>query len=199
VARCRLFYYTAYLPGKRSGDRRRPLGEATRAHIATHVRHSADDHYTPRISPPQPYMYLTAIYTVRTDYDSVTKSMWPRTLNDRAFRKCNPPATYQLVTDHFTGRAEQSVSFFGGGGQPFVKRFALCYRTAVLFVCLSVCLSCPVLCDVGVLWPNGWTDQAETWPRPRPQCVRWGPSSPKRGLNLPVFRPCPLWPNGWMD
>ena len=25
--------------------------------------------------------------------------------------------------------------------------------------CLSVC---PV-CDVGVLWPNGWTDQDETW------------------------------------
>jgi len=28
---------------------------------------------------------------------------------------------------------------------------------------------CPV-CDVGVLWPNGWTDQEETWRvgRPRP-------------------------------
>ena len=34
---------------------------------------------------------------------------------------------------------------------------------------LSVCLSCPV-CDVGVLWPNGWMDQYETWQavRPRP-------------------------------
>jgi len=30
-------------------------------------------------------------------------------------------------------------------------------------------MSCPV-CDVGVLWPNGWTDQDETWHagRPRP-------------------------------
>jgi len=29
---------------------------------------------------------------------------------------------------------------------------------------------CPV-CDVGVLWPNGWTDQDETWRagRPRPR------------------------------
>jgi len=28
---------------------------------------------------------------------------------------------------------------------------------------LSVrCLSCPV-CDVRALWPNGWTDQDETW------------------------------------
>jgi len=44
--------------------------------------------------------------------------------------------------------------------------------------CLS-CLSCPV-CDVRALWPNGWTDQDETWhagrSRPRPYYVRWGPS-----------------------
>ena len=58
-------------------------------------------------------------------------------------------------------------------GRPSVKRFALCYDR-----CLSVC---PV-CNVGVLWPNGWTDQDETChagrPRPWPHCVRWGPSSP---------------------
>ena len=44
--------------------------------------------------------------------------------------------------------------------------------------CLSVC---PV-CDVRALWPNGWTDQDDTWhagrPWPWPHCVRWGPSSP---------------------
>jgi len=49
--------------------------------------------------------------------------------------------------------------------------------------CLSV-LSCPLLsvCNVGVLWPNGLTDQDETWqagrPWPWPHCVRWAPSSP---------------------
>jgi len=43
---------------------------------------------------------------------------------------------------------------------------------------------CPVclVCDVGVLWPNGWMDQDETWHAGRPQswpyCVRRGPSSP---------------------
>ena len=46
---------------------------------------------------------------------------------------------------------------------------------------------CPVylsVCNVGVLWPNGWTDQDETWhagtSRPWPHCVtgRWGPRSP---------------------
>jgi len=59
--------------------------------------------------------------------------------------------------------------------------------------CLSV-LSCPVclsvcpLCNVGVLWPNVWMGQDETWPRPWPHCVRWGPSfPPKRGIASPQF------------
>ena len=48
-------------------------------------------------------------------------------------------------------------------GRPFVERFAVCCRTVVLSVCLSVC-------NAGVLWPNGWMDQDETWHagRPRP-------------------------------
>jgi len=39
-----------------------------------------------------------------------------------------------------------------------------------------------------LLWPNAWIDQDTTWYggrfRPRPHCVRWGPSSPhlKRGI-----------------
>jgi len=38
----------------------------------------------------------------------------------------------------------------------------VCYRTVVcLSVCLSVCPVCPV-CNAGVLWANGWTDQDET-------------------------------------
>jgi len=43
--------------------------------------------------------------------------------------------------------------------------------------------------------PNGWMNQDATWygsrPRPRPHCVRWGPSSPK-GYNTPTFRPMPI-------
>jgi len=42
--------------------------------------------------------------------------------------------------------------------------------------CLSVC---PV-CNVGVLWPNGLTDQDKTWHAGRPwlwpHCVRWDPA-----------------------
>jgi len=66
---------------------------------------------------------------------------------------------------------------------PFVKRFALCYRSVVCPVCLSVCA-------VSVLWLNSWIDQDETWHvgRPRPHCVRWGPSSPQRGT-APYFQP----------
>ena len=87
-------------------------------------------------------------------------------------------------------------------GRPFVKRFALCYRTVVCPVlsCMSVC---PV-CDVRALWPNGWTDQDETChagrPRPWPHCVRWGPScrSPK-GHSPPIFGQYLLRPNGCMD
>ena len=50
--------------------------------------------------------------------------------------------------------------------------------------CLSVCF----VCDVGVLWPNGWMDQHETWhactPRPWPLALDWDPAelpSSKRG------------------
>jgi len=66
-------------------------------------------------------------------------------------------------------------------------------RPILLDRCLSVSLSvhpsCPVR-NIGVLWPNGWMDQDETWhgsrPQPRPHYVRRGPSSPKRGT-VPQF------------
>ena len=84
-----------------------------------------------------------------------------------------------------------SVCIFG---RPFVKRFALCYQTVVCLSVLSVLSDSPVsVCDVGVLWPNGWTDQNETWhagrPRPWPHCVSWRPTPlPQRGAN-PHFWP----------
>ena len=61
-------------------------------------------------------------------------------------------------------------------------------------VCLSVCLSFLSVCDVGVLWLNGWMDQDETWdagrPRPWPHSVRWGFSSPpQKGGRAPNLRP----------
>ena len=50
-------------------------------------------------------------------------------------------------------------------------------------------------------WPmsivaNGWMDQDGTWhggdPRPRRHCVRWGPSSPQRGIT-PKFSAHAYW------
>jgi len=52
-------------------------------------------------------------------------------------------------------------------------------------------LSVLSVCNVGVLWPNGWMDQDETWhggrTRPSPYCVRWGPSSPPQNRHSPQF------------
>jgi len=98
-------------------------------------------------------------------------------------------------------------------GRPFVKRFALCHRIVVLS-----CLSRLSVCNVCLLWPNGWMDQDETWragrPRPRPHCDRWGHSSPRKAAQQPplskftgagfacvrVIRgPCLWCQNGWID
>ena len=47
------------------------------------------------------------------------------------------------------------------------------------------------VCNVGVLWPNGWMDQDATWygarPRPRRHCVRLASSSPCKGAQHPDF------------
>jgi len=43
------------------------------------------------------------------------------------------------------------------------------------------CLSCLSVCNISVLWPNGWMEQDATWyggrPQPRRHCVRLGTSS----------------------
>jgi len=71
--------------------------------------------------------------------------------------------------------------------RPFLTRFALCCRTVVYLSCLSVC-------DIGILWPNSRMDQDAIGyggrPRPRPDCVRWGPSSStEMDTAAPTFRP----------
>ena len=77
------------------------------------------------------------------------------------------------------------------------------------------CLSCPV-CDVDVLWQNGWVDQDATCyggrPRPGHIVLCGDPAPPRKGARqLPTFaiygrslRPynrgsCLMWPNSWMD
>jgi len=65
-------------------------------------------------------------------------------------------------------------------------------------------LSVLSVCDVGVLWPNGWMDQDETWHarRPRPGHIvsDWDPAPlPQKGAEPPIFGPYLLWPNSLMD
>jgi len=108
------------------------------------------------------------------------------------FSKLSLPNTYMV---HFI------LILFG---RPFVKLFALCYQTVVCLSCLSVMYILSVW-NVGVLWPNGWMDQDETWHVGR---VALGLAImremgnqlplPKRGT-APIFGPCLLWPNSWMD
>ena len=60
-----------------------------------------------------------------------------------------------------------------------------------LLYAVGLCLSVLSVCNVGVLWPNGWMDQDETWhagrPQPWPHCVRWRPSSPSPKGHSPPF------------
>ena len=73
--------------------------------------------------------------------------------------------------------------------------------------CLSVLpvLSCLSLCDVRALWPNGWTDQDETWHagRPRPGHIALdGDQAPplwKGHSPPPNFRPMFIVAKRWMD
>ena len=69
----------------------------------------------------------------------------------------------------------------------------------------TVVLSLLPVSDIGVLWPNGWMDQGETWhegrPRPWPHCVMWGPSSPpKKWGHNPQFSAhvCSNQTAGWI-
>jgi len=110
-----------------------------------------------------------------------SNTMWPQ------LRSTSVPLKWRLHPSTCLATIDMGQKLGGGCGlfgRPFVKRFALCYRSVVVSVCLSVC-------DVGILWPNGWKDQDETWradrPWPWPHCVRWGPTSPPVKGRSPQF------------
>jgi len=62
-----------------------------------------------------------------------------------------------------------------------------------------ICLSCLFVCDIGVLWPNGWVDQDDTW---HADSLGLGPGhivldrdpAWKGHSSPPLFGPCLLWP-----
>jgi len=80
----------------------------------------------------------------------------------------------KFFTDRFTSKYATKSSLTMGF-------WVTVYKTVCSMLpdrCLSVC----PICNVGVLWPNGWMDQDKTWcegrPRPGPHCVRWGARFP---------------------
>jgi len=105
---------------------------------------------------------------------------------------CTVPVLLVSICSFLYG---QDIHGNDGFGRPFVKRFALCYRTVVLSVCLSVC-------DVGVLWPNGWTDHGETWRTgrlcPGHIVLDGDPAPPPPKGTAPNFRPISVVAK-WLD
>ena len=86
-------------------------------------------------------------------------------------------------------------------GRRFVKRFALCYRTVVLSVCLSVLSATLVYCGQTVRWIKmklGMQIGLGPGLGPGHIVLDRNPAPPK-GAQPPIFDPCPLWPNGCMD
>ena len=78
------------------------------------------------------------------------------------------------VSDKHDQKAHSLALF----GRQFVKQFAP----------WDHCLSCRSVCNIGILWANGWIDQDATWYRGRPHRVRWGPTSPpQKGHSSPHF------------
>jgi len=74
-------------------------------------------------------------------------------------------------------------------GRPFVKQFALCYRSVV---CRSVTL---VYCGQTVGWIKMKLDMEEGVGH---IVLDGDPAPPPQRGTAPNFRPSPLWPNGWL-
>ena len=81
--------------------------------------------------------------------------------------------------------------------QPFVKRFAICYRTTVLTVW-------PV-CNVHVRYYGQMVEwikiklDTELGLGPGHIVLDEDPASPQKRHSPPIFSPHMLWPNGWTD
>ena len=83
-----------------------------------------------------------------------------------------------------TGKPQKAMHAGGDDRQSSCGAFwaTVCKKVRPMLSDRCPVLTCLSVCNVGVPWPNGWTDQDETWhadrPRSWPQCVRWEPSSP---------------------
>jgi len=85
-------------------------------------------------------------------------------------------------------------------GRPFVKRFALCHPTDRCPVCLSVLSVCNVVvyCDQTAEWMKMKLG-SEVCLDPGHILLDGDPALLSQRGTAPIFGPCLLWPNGWMD
>jgi len=95
-------------------------------------------------------------------------------------------------------RSEPIISLFG---RPFVKRFALCYRTVVCPVCLSVCLSYVFVTLVYCGQTVGWIKMklgTEVDLGPGHSVLDGDPAPPTQKGHSPKFRPMSVVAK-WLD
>ena len=84
-------------------------------------------------------------------------------------------------------------------GRPFVKRFALCYRSVVCLSVLSVCNSVTLVhCGQTVEWIK-MKIGVEVGLGPGHTVLDGDPAPLPKRAQLPIFDLCLLWPNGWMN
>jgi len=127
-------------------------------------------------------------------------------------RNTDGPTPLHIILVWFNRRHETFLtSGIGATGKAvWARRCIECYPVFGRLLPVMVrpmlrdrCPVCPCVCNVGILWSNGWLDQDTTWYggrlRPRRHCIRRGPNSTHRkGHNSPppLFGSCLLWPNG---
>jgi len=126
-------------------------------------------------------------------------------------RQISPTSVQRLgyrtpKTEIFLLRFDQNVESKRPAGAYPLRDFWATVCKTVRPMLSDRCLSCLSVCDVGVFWPNGWTDQDETWHAgidlgPGHIVLDGDPApSPKGGRSPPpIFGPYLLQPNGWMD
>ena len=114
-------------------------------------------------------------------------TVWPQYTNDQRYRQ----------TDRQTGQRSDRIgrAVFG---RPFVKRFALCYRSVVCLSCLPVLSLTLVHCGQTVGWIKMKLGMQVGLGHEH-TALDGDPAPPPLKGHSPQFSAHILWPNGWMD
>ena len=113
-------------------------------------------------------------------------------------RNTDGPTPLHIILVWFNRRHETFLtSGIGATGKAvWARRCIECYPVFGRLLPVMVrpmlrdrCPVCPCVCNVGILWSNGWLDQDTTWYggrlRPRRHCVRWRLIPASKGVSQP--------------